>query len=147
MRGRLDHGFVISAVCLPERPLIRLAALDTFSPKGRRLCRSPGKSSAPLHRLLLPIAYCLMMIAYCLMMIAPSPGLLNRKPFIFFIIPRTPKIVKHYFSFFEHFFGVFPFFPKNFCSFVREKAKLLLSGKNRFSGSLCGKRACFFAKS
>jgi hypothetical protein len=74
---------------------------------------------------------------------APSAGLLNRKPFIFFIITRTPKIVKHYFSLFEHFFGVFPFFPKNFCSCVREKAKILLSGKNRFSGSLCRKSACF----
>ncbi len=28
-------------------PLIRLALLGTFSPKGRRLCRSPGKLAAP----------------------------------------------------------------------------------------------------
>ena len=36
MRGRIDHRFVDSTVCLSERPLIRLAALDTFSPKGAK---------------------------------------------------------------------------------------------------------------
>ena len=30
-------------IALSERPLIRLALLGTFSPKGRRLCRNPGK--------------------------------------------------------------------------------------------------------
>ena len=47
MRGRIENRFVDSTVCLSERPLIRLAALDTFSPKGRRLWRSPGKLAAP----------------------------------------------------------------------------------------------------
>jgi hypothetical protein len=113
-------------------------------PKGAKALPEPrqaGRTAAS------SFSYCRLPIAYCLMIIAPSAGLLNRKPFIFFIIPRSPKIVKHYFGFFEHFFGVFPFFPKNFCSIVREKAKILLSGKNRFSGSLCRKRACLFAKS
>ena len=44
MGGRIEHGFVYPTVCLSERPLIRLAALDTFSPRGEG---SGGAQSLP----------------------------------------------------------------------------------------------------
>ena len=44
MRGRIENRFVYPTVCLSERPLIRLAALDTFSPRGEG---SGGAQSLP----------------------------------------------------------------------------------------------------
>ena len=52
MRGRIDHRFVYATVCLSERPLIRLAALGTFPPRGEGFSRGHGAkrfSGVSLH--------------------------------------------------------------------------------------------------